>query len=428
MLLAFRNLNKLVNVFSMTRVQRLNMRQLMIIALLGIFLLGCHPGENSKKNTQMQTVTATLKSMPTELYYSGTIGPIDVDPVISPADGNVAKIYFKYGQRVTKGQLLMVISSTKLQQDYRTALTDYLKAHADFLNNSFNYQGAMQLKNAQIMSQQEFSSEQEQYENSRLTYIIAKNALEQTIQKMPSITQPTQLEKLTIDDIATISGILHQEYDNLNIESPAAGVVLLPSKTDNTSGDSSSDGSSDSSDGGDSGSNDKSIRVGSQVKEQQALVAIGDLSGLSTTMQVSELVINKIKPQLPVMVTVEALPDITFKGIVKAVGAQAQTSAEGGQSSLATFPVTVVVPTVTPQQSQLIRVGMTAKVQITLPNPAQIMIPIAAVYQKDGQSTVTVIDPETQKTHAVAVTTGQTTLADVAILQGLKARNQCLKV
>jgi hypothetical protein len=162
------------------------------------------------------------------------------------------------------------------------------------------------------------------------------------------------------------------------------------------------------------------LQIGSQVKENQALVAIGDLSGISTTAQVSELVINKIKPGQKVTVSLDALPNITIYGTVKSVGAQAQPAAEGGgPGGIATFPVTVIVPTLTPQQANLIRVGMTSKIQITIENPAQIMIPINAVYQKGNISMVKVIDAK-GKSREVPVVTGQTTLSEVAILQGLK--------
>ena len=64
-----------------------------------------------------QTAVATMKTVPTELFYNGTVSPIDINNVSSPADGTIQQIHFKYGQKVKSGDLLLVISSSKLQDE-----------------------------------------------------------------------------------------------------------------------------------------------------------------------------------------------------------------------------------------------------------------------------------------------------------------------
>jgi multidrug efflux pump subunit AcrA (membrane-fusion protein) len=384
-----------------------------VLILFFTLLCSCETKKQQQQQTQIQTVTAVLKETPTQLFYSGTVSPIQVFNVISPTDGTIQEIFFKYGQKVNVGDKLLVVTSAKLQDDYRTAFTNFIKAKEDYTNAKINFQGTLELKKANIISEQEYLSEKDQYDETTLGYINARIALEQIIAKIPGLT--IDLEKLSPDDVASLNRLLQTQYSNLTIIAKNSGVVLSPQKQAGTDG-----GGSDG--GGDSDSS-KTLQIGAQVKEGQTLVSLGDLTGINTTVAVSELAINKIKPGQAVIVTLDALPDIQLKGSVKTVGAQAQ-SAEGGQAGIATFPVTVVVPTLTPSQAQLIRVGMTTKIQITIENPPQIMIPIAAVYQKNGNSFVKVRDAKTNQIREVSVTTGQTTETDVAITGGLKAGDQ----
>lgn len=386
------------------------MKKILVCIILLLSLTACQKqGERNKM--PVQTAVATSKSVPTQLFYSGTVSPLQVFNVVSPADGTVKEIDFKYGQKVNAGDKLFVISSSKLQDDYHTAFTNYLKATQDYGNAKSNFQGTQELFKAKIISVQEYFSDKSQYDSTALAYLSAKVSLEQLMKKIPG-AQTIQLEKLSIDDVAAISKILEVQYSDLVVNAKNSGVALSPQKSasDTGGGTDSGDGSSDS---------DKSAHVGDEVKEGQTLVSIGDLSGISMNVQVSEMIINQIKTGQGVIVNLDAIPNVTFKGFVKAVGAEAQASQEG-QGGVATFPVTIIVPQLTPNQMQLIRVGMTSKVQITIPNPAQIMIPIAAVYQKNGISTVTVVEPG-GKQHEVPVVTGQTTLSEVAITDGLKA-------
>ncbi|QLH41804.1 MAG: efflux RND transporter periplasmic adaptor subunit [Coxiellaceae bacterium] len=348
----------------------------MCVFVAVLMLAGCkhEKAKTEKTATQLKTVTAQLQSVPTKLFYSGTVSPLQIFSVSSPNDGTIKEINFKYGDRVTAGQTLMTISSSKLQEDYRNTLTQYLKAKQDYLNSTVNFQGAQELMKAQIISEQDFISEKSQYENTALTYFNAKLELEQMIQGVPDLAK--KLENLTLDDIENISKILQEHYDTLTVTATEAGVVLVPTKSDTSSDDSSA----------------KKLQVGTQVKQGQTLLIIGDLSGISTTVQVSELVINKIKIDQPVIVTVDALPNMSFKGGVKAISAQSQSSDSDG--GLVSYPVTVIVPKLTLDQSNLLKVGMTTKVEIDVTNPPQIMLPIGAVMQNNGVSTVRVLDPK----------------------------------
>mgnify|MGYP002624990643 CR=1 FL=1 len=147
------------------------------------------------------------------------------------------------------------------------------------------------------------------------------------------------------------------------------------------------------------------------------MLTIGDLTGLATTINVSEININRIKVGAPVKITGDAFPGITLDGKVVTVSSQANPGT-GDQASISLFAVQIKVPSITEKQRQTIKVGMTAKVEIDIKKPPQILLPINAVTQREQKTYVTVIDKD-GKHKQVEVTTGETTTTDVTILKGL---------
>lgn len=377
------------------------------IVLLSLLSAGCHKQNkiNNEKH-KLNTITVNMAAAPTHLFYSGTLSPIQVFNVISPTDGAVKELRFKYGDITKKGQLLMVVGSSKLQEDYRTALTNFLKAKEDYSTGETNFKGTQQLLKAQIISTQEYLQEKQQYDSTVIAYLNAKYQLEQQLKKLSG---STELENLTLDNIDVLNKVLQMHYNDINIYAQNDGIILYPQKSS----------SSDSSDS----NSDKPLQIGTQVKDGQILLGVGDLTGITTTVPVSELIIDRIKTGLDVTVTLEAIPNSSLKGVVTLVGAQAQ-AAPGGQGGLATFPVTVSVAKLPENIAKLVRVGMSTKVEITYNVGDRIQVPIDAVMQKNGQNMVTVLDPKTHKTREVPVTTGHTTATEVTVIKGLNPGDQ----
>jgi multidrug efflux pump subunit AcrA (membrane-fusion protein) len=382
-----------------------------ILLALCFALTSCKSKNESQQTKNFTVITVKQQVVPTQLYYEGTISPIQVEVVTTPTDGTIKKIFFKYGQPIKANDPLLTIGSTKLQQDYRDALTAFVKSKEEYNSATINFHGSKELWKAKIISNQDYLTAKNQYEDAALSYLDAKYNLQHLSEKIPGISA-TQLQ-LTADNMTAINSFLQAQHDNLTIKAKQPGIVLFPPK--DTSGSGAGSGSD----------SNKELEVGNAVKEGQALVSIGDLSGIATTVQVSELVVNQIQPGQKVKVTITALPNIIFDGVVKAVGAQVELN-NPGQQAVAMFPVTVNVAKITSQQAELIRVGMSTKIDITIQNPPQILVPISAVWQKNGINMVTVRDPATKKTQDIAVTTGATTINDVVITSGLKPGMQVM--
>ncbi len=371
----------------------------MLIAA-SILLAGCSKDKKSEEQAgQVQIIEAKMQTTSTDLYFSGMLQPIQVEGVASPVDGNVHKIFFRYGQLVKKGQLLFDIDSPQMLKTFREAVGTYLKSLDTYERSVQSYNGTKELYDAKIVDKQTYLGEKSTVENNQLALFNAKYALEQAVENMPGVDK--ELKNLSLGKIEQVKKVLQEQFDEIEIHSKFSGVALFPQQ------------------GAGSDSAGKQLQIGSAVKKGQSLLTIGDLSGVSTTVQASEVVVNRIKPGQKVTLTSSAFPSITLDGEVKSVGAQAKSS--GGGGGLATFPVVIDVPKLTQEAKQIIRVGMNAKVKLSIKNPAHIVLPINAVIREQGRSMVIIKDPKTDKEKKVPVVTGPTTLTGVTIISGIKA-------
>lgn len=367
-----------------------------VTVILCLSLTACG-GEAKKTNKNLLTVGP--RSSSTTLYYSGIIQPMQTIVVPSPADGVVIDMPFQYGETVKAGQLLFTISSTKFLADYKTALMAYIKAKSEFNNGQTQLSEAEFLHKNELISDDDFKSKQSNFYSARLALLQAKDTLENLLQQLN--IKDVDVYKLTIADIDKVTQALHLQnsadtLEHLRITAPANGVVLSQSKGEEES---------------------KKITKGDAVKQGDVLAVIGDMNGLSARIKVNELTVNQLKVGQKVKITGIAFPDHTLAGEIKRVDRQGEVSPGG----LPTFAVQVIVPNLSKDQQKEIHVGMSAKVEINIESEAQILVPFAAISERNGQAYVKIQDEKSKKIREVWVKTGKTTVDSVVILAGLNA-------
>jgi len=374
---------------------------LIIIAVLIIVMSvsKCGTSNNDKSNGADDQTTYTVKAKPLvkPLYFSGTINPYNYSSILSPVEGVVDQMEFHYGQSVTKGQVLFVLDSPKLQQDFQDALSAYLKALDDYRDKSRKFEGSKNLRELEFISDEDYYNDKNAKDESYMAMLQAKVKLEATLDNMGLSTDLDKYKQLGREKIIQT---LLKKWDKIEVTADQDGIALSPIGADGKSG----------------GSDSKSVGPGSEVKDGQILLTIGDLSGISIAVNVNEIDVNKIQPGQVAKVTGPAFPGIELEGKVAEVDKQAQ----GGDSGLPTFPVVVKVKKLTDAQKEIIHVGMSAKVEIDLSTDKTITVPIKAVFQKDDKSYVNVEDSKSQEIKPVEIKTGQTTESDVIVVDGLK--------
>lgn len=340
-------------------------------------------------------VTVQPHASANTLFYSGTIQPIRTLVVTTAADGAVVEMPFQYGEKVEAGQLLFLISSSKFLTDYKSALLQYIKAKSEFNTGQTQLSESTFLHKNKLISDDEYKMKQSSYYAAQLGLLQAKDTLQNLLQQLD--IKDVNLYSLTIADIDKITQRMQEvSSENLRVISPASGVILAASKSEDET---------------------KKVMKGDVVKQGDVLAVIGDMTGLSVRIKVNELTVNQLASGQKVKVTGIAFPDDTLNGNILRVERQGESTGGG----LPTFTVEVVVPKLTLAQQKIIHAGMSAKVEIDIEEEPQIMIPITAVTEKNGDSFVTVYDEKIDKTREVLVKTGKTTIDSVAIISGLKA-------
>jgi HlyD family secretion protein len=333
------------------------------------------------------------------LYFAGTIQPIKTTVVTSPVDGVIVDMPFQYGEAVKTDALLFQISSAKFLTDYKTALMQYIKAKSDYTTNKTFLSEATFLHKNQLISDDDFKMKQSNYYAAQLTLLQAKDTLEILLHQLN--IKDLDPYNLTIADVDKITKAMHMRMnaENLRLLSPADGIVLSPIKNE---------------------TDQKKIMKGDAIKQGDVLAVIGDMNGVSVRIKVNELTVNQLKPGQKIKVTGIAFADETLQGEIVRVDRQGETSGGG----FPTFNVEVSVLKLTEAQQQMIHAGMSAKVQIDIQQASQMLVPITAVNEINGESFVKQMDEQTGKTREVAIRTGKTTIDSVVVLSGLNPGDQ----
>jgi HlyD family secretion protein len=374
------------------------------LSLLSITLIGCK-SDKPKTKIKERIITAQIQVPIKHLYFSGTIQPIKTNSVLSPVDGRIEKLNFVYGQDVKKGQLLAIVNSLKLMDDFRTAVSSFLTKKTAYLTQAQTFEGSKVLYKAGVISESDYTTQKNSYENSVLDFFQEEYQLKKVLLKAG--VSPESVEKLSISEISKIKLLFAKQFNHIKIYSPGSGVALfpLPDQSQSGGGDNSSDSSG-------------AIIVGSKIREAQLILSIGDLEGFSIDMNINEVNINSIQKGMKATITGDAFPGISMNGLVTYVASQAQPNQGGSDSGGSVFKVSVNVPKINKDVLKVVHVGMTAKVDIPIRGQPHIMLPIDAVFRKNSQSMVTIVGANNVRNN-VSVVTGNTTPTDVVIISGV---------
>ena len=158
----------------------------------------------------------------------------------------------------------------------------------------------------------------------------------------------------------------------------------------------------------------RKVRVGDRVTASQGVVTIPEVSRMLAESSVRETDVYRLRLGQPVTIRVDAFPDLTLEGQVTSIGALARTSYDrpfGGKR----FDLVVEVESSVVE----LRPEMTARLDILVgERPDILMIPINAVFERDGVSVVHVLWGGRIDTRPVEL--GESNQFDVEVLAGLR--------
>lgn len=371
------------------------MKKTIITLIYSSLLLACggpatHPPKTPK------TCLVKHASVHKTLYFTGTLQPLHESTLTSPVDAVIESMAYHYGESVKKNAIVFTLNSAELQRQYNDTITDYLKSKDSYSIAKAKFTGTKDLWAAGLISKNNYLSEKSNLNTARVTLMQSTRKLSEMLEKMGG-RDDDSLSSLSFEEFDKVRLALTSQHNLIQLQAPHAGVLLYPPKTtDSTAGH---------------------LTIGSAIKAGEVLALIGDLSGVSVDIDVPEVDITHIKVGMPATIRGVAFGQETLHGALVAINAQASSS---GSGALPSFTAIIEVKSLTPAQQLLLKVGMSAAVELSVDSTNKLLVPITAIVQQQGKSMVQRRDSKgILRLHPVV--TGPAQGDEVVIESGLKA-------
>lgn len=309
------------------------------MGLLPLAVACSDTGEAADDAPAIQTFVVERGMLSVSAEATGEIEPLRSVEVTSKASGEILRLYVDVGDRVEPGALLAEVDPRDVRNGYNQAVADLEVAHARMDIAEAQLARSSELRDAGVITEQEFENANLEHANARATLVKAQTNEE--------------LNKLRLDDVT--------------IRAPLAGTILAKNVEEGVV-----------------------IQSASQnVSGGTTLVLMANLDEMQVRTLVDETDMGEIKAGMAADVVVEAYPDRTFRGLVEKIEPQAIV-----QQNVTMFPVIVRLD----NRGGLLRPGMNAEVEIAVAEAQNVLlIPNNAVVtpQDAGPAALALgLDPE----------------------------------
>ncbi len=373
-----------------------------------------------------RTLTVTPQAVSASLFMTGRLAPSRQVEVTSPIKGKVAAVHFQHGERVAEGQRLVELDVTEVQIERRDAEVAFIRAR-DRVQELANWEDHVDVTQARravsksnaaletarntlektsfllergVIPASEHEAAEREFQSRQFDLRAAEEDLRAALAKGAAEGTVARLE---LDNARAKLETLEETLRNAVVYAPSAGVVIDPKIDQVERG---------------SDNNEKTLAKGVPVEQGERLLTIGDLDGIAVVGRVDEVDVVRIRPGHRVSVAGDAFPGITLNGEIAQVSSQAKRDRSG--RGLPSFEVTAVVEALSDEQRRLLRLGMSATVEVTVYERADaLLVPLDAVTLRDGQARLRVRDTDTGAVKEVPVATGVTTVDSVEIVDGI---------
>ncbi len=346
-----------------------------------------------KKADDKDLATVERGDLSITVAETGIVEPLTKVEVKSRIAGQVSKVFVDVGDRVTKGQPIIVLDTTENERDLARAEADVAsaratlaklvagarpeeraasradlrQAEAEAIRAASEFKRSRVAQQAGTLTPQEIDGIQAKYSSSQAQVAAAKArlALVEAGSRVEDIDQAkAQLRRAEVQ--------LQSARDQVaygTIRAPMNGVVIGRGIE---AGEFVSPGMSALAQGG-------------------AIMTVADLSKLIITTNLNQVDVGKVRKELPVDVRVDSAPGKVFHGSIRKVAPAADAKASSGnQAAIQTFTVETLVAAKDTDAS-ILRPGMTADLDIQVTTRKNVLLlPVEAVNRGRGdEATVT---------------------------------------
>ncbi len=406
---------------------------IVLLTVVGLYALDLRPESRSGAAPASGAaagvvVTVEPRELTRAVTVPGRLAPRREVDVTSPITGKVALVHVPYGARVEAGQELVELDVTGLRIEHRDAQARHIKA-LERLAEVENWSRGVEVSRARRgVAKARLDLEDSATRLEETAFLLERGVIpssEHAAAERALANRQLDLEAAEQD----LASVLHQgaaevrvatlELENAQarldeldqtlrlsvLTAPVAGVVMRPPAAEPASG----------------GGADRRLASGDSVAQGERLLIVGDLDGLSVVGRVDEVDVAELRPGSEARVRGDAFPGTVLRGTLERVSSEA--TVESG--SLPFFEVRAVFPSLSAQQRDAVRIGMSAVLEMVVRREAEaILVPLDAVALIDGRPAVRLVRGEGSV--AVPVVVGETTVDAVEILEGLAPGDRIL--
>jgi HlyD family secretion protein len=365
-----------------------------IVLIIGIILLlgaivGFTVNQSQKNVTTVQTGKVARQDISSQVTASGQIKPKTIVNVGANAMGRIVRLFVKEGDKVTKGQLLAQLENVQSAADVEmtratlsssqtdavaaeaalnTALAQLKSSTADLDRTKLDYDRAQSLYKDRLISKADFDTRKAAYEVADAVHA----------QDVARVAQSKAQVDSAHGRVGQARAQLTRVNDVLNKTTYAAPfngtVTNLPVHEGET------------------------VVTGIQNAPGSTLMTVADMSIITAEIQVDETDIVNVSIGQAAEVTIDAIPNKTFKGTVTEIGDNAIIRSTGvstsqslsGSQEAKDFKVVVTLTDPPPN----LRPGLSATAKITTGTAHNALaIPIQALTMRDKND----LDPQKPK-------------------------------
>jgi HlyD family secretion protein len=356
-----------------------------VLIAIGVVLLGAGVVAANlyfKKDKGLTVTTDVIKARDLEAIVSasGKIQPKRLVNISAETSGRVVDLAVNEGDRIRKGQFLLQIDPKSLSTRVDSGSAS-LQANIQTLDQM---RQAIETTRAQLVQAQQNLKRQQELWAQQLTtrealdkadndVKVAQSALQEREKQMKPQESRIAQERSTLESA-------RYDLTKVRMESPIDGIVTRRNIQQG-----------------------ETAVIGTMNNAGTVLLQLADMSVIQAEVEVDETNIPNVQLGQKAKITIDALPDRSFKGHVSEIGnspIQAATASAGTQAT--NFKVSVLLDEPVPE----VRPGFTATADITTATRREVVaVPIPAVavrelvYDAGGQI---VKEPKTDKKRRVA--------------------------
>jgi len=267
------------------------------------------------------TVQAEVRDITVTVTATGVLQPVRIVEIKSKASGEIIDMPVEMGDYVERGQLIAQVDTRILSQELKQAEADHQSADTRLNIARRQYDRALDLHGQDLISMNDLETSEQNFTNAEAQLLRAEASLE----------------------------LAREWLEDATVTAPISGTVIAKTVEEGQIITSSM----------------------SNVSGGTTLVKMADLSELEIRTLVDEIDVGRVQPGLVVDSTVEAYPDMQFRGAVMKIEPQAVV-----QQSVTTFPVLSRID----NNDGLLLPGMNADVNIVIDQRYEVLaVPNEAV-------------------------------------------------